>query len=98
VVPTNESDMVEAMMPFPTVEETKLPHEARQALTPPTSEEWNKHDDNSSELSEQEDEEDNIGDIEPDHYYEGGRIPVFMPVSHSFWQFTCAFTSKELLY
>lgn len=68
-------------MLLPTMEETKLPHEARQALTPPTSEEWNKHDDNSSELSEQEDDEDDVGDIEPDHYYEGGRIPVFKPVS-----------------
>jgi len=68
-------------MALTTVEETKLPHKARQALTPPTSEEWNKHDDNSSELSEQEDDDDDIGDIEPDHYYEGGRIPVFKPVS-----------------
>jgi hypothetical protein len=27
------------------------------------------------------DEEEDIGEIKPDHYYEGGRIPVFKPVS-----------------
>lgn len=60
--------------------------EPRQALTPPTSEEWNKHDDNTSELSdiEGDDEEDEIGDIEPAEYYEGGRIPVFRPVRYHF--------------
>jgi len=87
--------MAEAVVPLPTVEEAKLPHEPRQALTPPTSEEWNKHDDNSSELSEQEDEGDDIGDIEPDHYYEGGRIPVFKPVSHYLCQMIGASVCKE---
>ena len=54
------------------------------ALTPPTSEDLNpnKHDDGSSELSELDmDEEDDIGDIEPDHYFGDGKIPVFKPVS-----------------
>lgn len=52
-------------------------------MTPPTSEEWNKHDDNTSELSDIEgDDEDDIGDIEPTEYYEGGRIPVFRPVRY----------------
>jgi len=72
--------MAEAVSPqLPAV----APHqstEARQAPTPPTSEEWNKHDDNTSELSDLEDEDD-IGEIEPDHYYEGGKVPVFKPVS-----------------
>ena len=40
-------------------------------------------DDSGSELSELEDDDEmDIGDIEPDHYYEGGKIPVFKPVSH----------------
>lgn len=54
--------------------------EPRQALTPPTSEEWNKHDDNTSELSEPDEDEDDIGEVEPAYYYEGGRVPVFCPV------------------
>ena len=55
----------------------------KPTLTPPTSEEWNKAEgDVESELSELEDlDDDDIGDIEPDHYYEGGKIPVFKPVS-----------------
>jgi hypothetical protein len=56
--------------------------EPRQALTPPTSEEWNKHDDNTSELSEPDEDEDDFGEVEPAYYYEGGRIPVFTPVRH----------------
>lgn len=56
------------------------PTEPRQALTPPTSEEWNKHDDNTSELSEPDEDVDDIGEVEPAYYYEGGRIPVFTPV------------------
>lgn len=54
--------------------------ESKPTLTPPTSEEAGKHGDSSSDLSDLElDQEDN-GEIEPDHYYEGGRIPVFKPV------------------
>jgi hypothetical protein len=53
------------------------------ALTPPTSEDMNKHDDGSSELSELDmDDEEDIGEIVPDHYFEGGKVPVFKPVSH----------------
>lgn len=70
-----------------------LPRQA--ALTPPTSEDNDKRDEASnSDLSDVEmDEKDdsrnaglgNDGDegedvIEPDHYYEGGKIPVFKPV------------------
>lgn len=53
----------------------------KTALTPPTSEEWNKAD--ISDLSDLElDDEDDDAPIEPDHYYEGGQIPVFKPVCH----------------
>ena len=63
------------------------------ALTPPTSENTDKKDDESgSELSDLEPEEfpedhrvhPDIKveeEIIPDHYYEGGKVPVFKPVS-----------------
>ena len=63
------------------------------ALTPPTSEHTDKKDDESeSELSELEPEEQGPpvepkgepieeAEIKPDHYYEGGKVPVFKPVS-----------------
>ena len=54
--------------------------EPKSTLTPPTSEEADKHDGSSSELSDLDLDQDDIGEIEPDHYYEGGRIPVFKPV------------------
>jgi hypothetical protein len=63
------------------------------ALTPPTSEEMN-HDikDEESELSDldlsdDEDDEDDIGEIEPDHYWDGGNIPVFKPTMVQFKSF-----------
>ena len=49
-------------------------------FTPPASEEAAKNGDSSSELSDLEIEED-IGEIEPAYYHEGGKIPVFRPVS-----------------
>lgn len=54
--------------------------ETKPTLTPPASEEADKHYDSGSELSELDLEPENIGEIEPDHYYEGGKIPVFKPV------------------
>lgn len=56
------------------------------ALTPPTSEDMNtKLEDSSSDLSDLDlDEEDDDEEIQPDHYYEGGKVPVFKPVrAHS---------------
>lgn len=51
----------------------------KAALTPPTSEDNDKRDERmSSELSELD--SDDGEDIEPDHYFEGGKIPVFKPV------------------
>jgi hypothetical protein len=53
----------------------------KPALTPPTSEDNDKRFESmSSELSELDDSDDGE-DIEPDHYFEGGKIPVFKPVS-----------------
>ncbi|KAK5201518.1 hypothetical protein LTR16_002397, partial [Cryomyces antarcticus] len=60
------------------------PHAHKAALTPPTSEDMDKTDKmdregSSSELSDLEMDNDVEGDIEPDHYYDGGKIPVFKP-------------------
>ena len=65
----------------------------KPALTPPTSENTDKkEDDSGSELSDLEPEELEPAmepkgepieeeEIVPDHYYEGGKVPVFKPVS-----------------
>jgi hypothetical protein len=62
------------------------------ALTPPTSEEMNheqpKDNDDESELSELDlDDEEDEGYIEPDHYWDGGKIPVFKPTMDQFRSF-----------
>ena len=73
-------------------------HESKPALTPPTSESTGKKDDDDSgsELSDLEPEEsveepeppqpqikeEDEEEIVPDHYYEGGKVPVFKPVSY----------------
>lgn len=49
----------------------------KHALTPPTSEDMEKRERSSSELSDIKDIEE---EIVPDHYYGGGKIPVFKPV------------------
>ncbi|KAL8699715.1 MAG: hypothetical protein Q9201_005841 [Fulgogasparrea decipioides] len=61
--------------------------EEKPTLTPPASEGTDKHYDSGSELSELDAETIEKSDekitfdeeIEPDHYYEGGKIPVFKP-------------------
>lgn len=56
---------------------------AAHALTPPTSEELNggsTMDDGSSDLSDLDFDGDEGEEIVPDHYYEGGKVPVFKPV------------------
>ena len=51
-------------------------------LTPPASEEdMDKAAPVSSDLSDAEDDDDDIGEIEPDHYWGDGKVPVFKPVS-----------------
>lgn len=82
--------------------------DSRPALTPPTSENTDKKDDDSgSDLSDLEPEEPpeepsiyttckDEEEIVPDHYYEGGKVPVFKPVSilpalerSPLWRMTC---------
>jgi hypothetical protein len=61
-----------------------------RVLTPPTSEDMGKRDElETSDLSDLDSdigEDDDIGDIQPDHYFEGGKIPVFKPVSATLLQ------------
>lgn len=71
--------MVAAAMSPPSDVDVKV--ETKPTLTPPASGESDKHDGSSSELSDLELEDDD-GEIVPDHYYEGGRVPVFKPVGH----------------
>lgn len=70
-----------------------LKKESKPTLTPPASEEADKHNDSGSDLSDLEAESEDNGEVLPDHYYDGGRIPVFKPVSQSFkfrrWQRRC---------
>ena len=54
---------------------------SKPTLTPPASEDADKQDDSGSELSDLEGDGDDNDEIVPDHYYEGGKIPVFKPVS-----------------
>ena len=60
--------------------DVKVKVEDKPTLTPPASEEADKHDDSGSELSDLEGEVEDTGEIVPDHYYDGGRVPVFKPV------------------
>ena len=88
--------MVDAAMSPPSEGDVKIgldQADSRPALTPPTSENTDRKDDDSgSELSDLEPEEPleehpiqpNVKEQEeivPDHYYEGGKVPVFKPVS-----------------
>lgn len=57
---------------------------SKPALTPPTSEDMDRKERMSSELTELEDDDDDGEEIEPDHYFEGGKIPVFKPVGVAF--------------
>jgi hypothetical protein len=71
--PTDVVPSVEA--PVAQADDTTM----KAALTPPTSEDNDKRDERlSSELSDID--SDDGEDIEPDHYFEGGKIPVFKPV------------------
>jgi hypothetical protein len=78
-VPAATTQTDAAKMP----QSSNSPH---RVLTPPTSEDMDKHDGNSSELSELDDDDeddDDIGEVVPDHYWDeenGGKIPVFKPV------------------
>jgi len=76
--------------PKPSTEPADI-HDTKHAnaLTPPTSEEMNhetKQDD--SELSDLDlSDEDDDEEVEPDHYWDGGKIPVFKPTMAQFKSF-----------
>ena len=70
--------MAAVAISLPTDMEVKV--ETKPTLTPPASEEADKNEDSGSELSELDLDLNFDGEIEPDHYYEGGKIPVFKPV------------------
>ena len=59
--------------------------ESKPTLTPPASEEADKHDESSSDLSDLELDTEGSAEILPDHYYDNGKIPVFKPVRHKFY-------------
>ncbi|SMQ54670.1 unnamed protein product [Zymoseptoria tritici ST99CH_3D7] len=70
------------------------PPKPTAALTPPTSEEMNEMKNESQEDSELSDldldEDDDMEEIKPDHYWDeenGGRIPVFKPTMQQFASF-----------
>lgn len=60
--------------------ETQHDEAPKSALTPPTSEEWNQKREDSSDLSDAQEDIDDGVEIKPDHYWEGGKVPVFKPV------------------
>lgn len=63
------------------IEAPSIPPE-HKPMTPPTSEEGRKPDAPHSDLSDLDlDGEDDDEEIEPAYYYDGGKIPVFEPVS-----------------
>ncbi|PVH98738.1 hypothetical protein DM02DRAFT_657064 [Periconia macrospinosa] len=75
---------------IPSVEPTTAGHDdatTKIALTPPTSEDLDVKRDAtmSSELSDID--SDDGEDIEPDHYWDGGKIPVFRPTMDQFRNF-----------
>ncbi|KAF1966848.1 hypothetical protein BU23DRAFT_485353 [Bimuria novae-zelandiae CBS 107.79] len=74
---------------LPSVETPPAAHDDannKPALTPPTSEDMDKRDERmSSELSDID--SDDGEDIEPDHYWDGGKIPVFKPTMDQFRNF-----------
>lgn len=51
-------------------------------LTPPASDESDKNDRKDDSGSELSDLDEPNAEIEPDHYWDGGKIPVFKPVGN----------------
>ncbi|KAI9816336.1 MAG: hypothetical protein M1832_005093 [Thelocarpon impressellum] len=78
-------------LPKPAASEVEMVGDKQATSTPtpaPVVEDFRAQPDDasSSELSDLEDFDD-IGDIEPDHYYGGGKIPVFKPTMDQFRSF-----------
>ncbi|KAK5676819.1 hypothetical protein LTS10_010583 [Elasticomyces elasticus] len=73
------------------VKATTEPPKPANALTPPTSEEMNvderKQQHEESDLSDLDMDDEDDEDIEPDHYWDGGKIPVFKPTMDQFRDF-----------
>ncbi|KAH7412194.1 hypothetical protein DE146DRAFT_601943 [Phaeosphaeria sp. MPI-PUGE-AT-0046c] len=77
------TDVVPSVEALPAQIDDAVP---KAALTPPTSEDNDKREERmSSELSDID--SDDGEDIEPDHYFEGGKIPVFKPTMDQFRNF-----------
>lgn len=77
--------------PHPAKPTTEPVAKPANALTPPTSEEMN-HDETmqeheESELSDLELDDEDEEEIEPDHYWDNGNIPVFKPTMDQFRSF-----------
>ena len=70
--------------------DTEPQHPTAPVTPPPTDESSKDHASNASDLSELElDDEDDEEEIYPDHYYDGGKIPVFKPVSEERYHDQC---------
>jgi len=75
----DESTQIVPSVEAPPAPLPPVPGAAAAALTPPTSEENDKREERmSSELTDID--SDDGEEIEPDHYFEGGKVPVFKPV------------------
>ncbi|KAF2744315.1 hypothetical protein M011DRAFT_460883 [Sporormia fimetaria CBS 119925] len=83
-----DTEAAPAVVPSVETPPAKEEHnDAAPALTPPTSEDLEKRAERmSSELSEL-DSSDDEEEIEPDHYFEGGKVPVFKPTMDQFRDF-----------
>ncbi|KAF2002448.1 hypothetical protein P154DRAFT_520925 [Amniculicola lignicola CBS 123094] len=81
---------------IPSIETVAEKHDnppmSKPALTPPTSEDMDRKARETSELTDLESDDDGE-EIEPDHYFEGGKVPVFKPTMEQFRNFK-KFTEK----
>ncbi|USP80546.1 hypothetical protein yc1106_07820 [Curvularia clavata] len=79
-------DIVPSVEALPVPQDDAAAAANKPALTPPTSEDNDKRFERmSSELTDLD--SDDGEDIEPDHYFEGGKIPVFKPTMDQFRNF-----------
>ena len=90
--PAVETEIHSAEMRDAPRDTTERETKPTNALTPPTSEEMNheekKREQDDSELSDLDlDDEEELSDIEPDHYWDDGRVPVFKPTMDQFRSF-----------
>lgn len=77
------TDAIEVAVP-----ESEVPAPQVPALSsPPGSNDAMKVDASDSELSDIEEPEEDIGEVEPDHYADDGRVPVFKPPMSQFKNF-----------